>query len=58
MEDRFEIYTKEKPQKGEANKRAKAVLAAFFNVKEERIRLIKGFQERNKIFEIYGPKQS
>ncbi len=48
----FAIYVREKPIKGMANQRIKAVLAAYFHKPESAIRLVKGWQERNKIFEI------
>ena len=51
-EDSFEIKVKAKPQRGEANREAMKVLAFYFKIPESKIRLIKGFRERNKIFEI------
>jgi len=52
LEDSFEIRVKEKPVMGRANKEVKRVLASYFGIPESRIRLIKGFKQRNKIFEI------
>ena len=51
-EDSFEVKIKEKPEKGKANKEVLKVLSLYFKVPESRIRLIKGFKKRNKIFEI------
>jgi uncharacterized protein (TIGR00251 family) len=52
--DGFKIKVKEKPMKGRANKKVIEILASYFKVPESKIRLIKGFRERNKIFEIAG----
>ncbi len=51
-EDSFEIKIKERPIKGLANKEVIKILASSFNIPESNIRLIKGFKQRNKIFEI------
>jgi uncharacterized protein YggU (UPF0235/DUF167 family) len=51
-EDRFEIKVKEKPENGLANQRVIELLSSYFNLPKNKIRLIKGSKERNKIFEI------
>ncbi|MEO0098653.1 MAG: DUF167 domain-containing protein [candidate division WOR-3 bacterium] len=51
-EDTFEVKVKAKPEKGEANKEVRKLLSLYFKVPEAKIRLIKGFQERNKIFTV------
>jgi len=51
-DDEFEIRVKEKAEKGKANRAVIKVLANYFKVDELEIRLVKGFKERNKIFEI------
>lgn len=51
-EDTFNIKVKEKPVRGLANKRIVEVLSLYFRVPAAKIRMIKGFRERNKIFEI------
>jgi Uncharacterised ACR, YggU family COG1872. len=51
-DDEFEVIVKEKAEKGRANKAVIKVLANYFKIDESKIRLIKGFKERNKIFEI------
>lgn len=51
-EDSFEISVKEKPIRGEANRRVAEVLSLFLKVSKEKIKLIKGFHGRNKIFKI------
>jgi uncharacterized protein YggU (UPF0235/DUF167 family) len=43
---------KEKAEEGRANRAVIKVLADYFRVDELKIKLIKGFKERNKIFEI------
>ena len=52
-ENSFEIFLKEKPERGEANKRIFEILAEYFSVSKKRIKLIKGAKTQNKIFEIY-----
>jgi len=51
-EDSFEIWVKEKPVQGQANRAVISVLAKYLNINREKIRLIKGFKQRNKVFEI------
>lgn len=51
-EDSFDLKVKEKPIMGQANKAAIKILASYFNVSENKIRIIKGFKQRNKIFNI------
>ena len=51
-EDSFEVYVREKPVQGMANKAIISALSSFMNIGEGEIRMIKGFKERNKIFEI------
>lgn len=51
-ENSFEVRVKEKPIKGQANRAVVEALSVYFKIPKEKIRLIKGFKERNKIFEI------
>jgi uncharacterized protein (TIGR00251 family) len=48
----FEVRVKEKAKEGRANRAVIKILANYFKIEESMIRLIKGFKERNKIFEI------
>jgi len=48
-DDSFEIWVKEKPIKGQANRAVIRILSAYF---KKEVRLIKGGKETNKIFEI------
>jgi uncharacterized protein len=50
--DEFEVRVKEKAEQGRANRAVIKVLADYFKIDESRIKLIKVFKERNKIFEI------
>lgn len=50
--DSFEIKVKERPIKGLANKAVIDILSSHFKVSTSKIRLVKGFKQRNKIFEI------
>ncbi len=51
-EDNFEIKIKEKPLQGRANNQLIKCLADYFILPENKIRLVKGFHQKNKIFEI------
>jgi len=53
-EDSFEVKVKAKPIMGMANRAVIAVLADYFKISPDKVRLIKGFRERNKIFSILG----
>jgi len=50
-DDEFEVRVK-KAEEGRANRAVIKILANYFKIDESMIRLIKGFKERNKIFEI------
>ncbi len=50
--DSLEIKVKAPPVKSQANKEVMEVLASYFKVSESEIKLIKGFKQKNKIFEI------
>ncbi len=52
LDDTFEIRVKEKPKNGEANRAVTAALAAYLNIPQSRLKLIKGSTQRNKIFEV------
>ncbi|PIU98342.1 hypothetical protein COS61_01955 [Candidatus Wolfebacteria bacterium CG03_land_8_20_14_0_80_40_12] len=51
-EDSFEIKVKEKPIRGKANEAVVNTLSSFLKVPGGKIKLIKGFKRRNKIFRI------
>jgi len=51
-EDSFEIWVKEKPIQGQANRAVISALVKHLNINREDIKLIKGGKTRNKIFEI------
>ena len=51
-QDSFEIKIKEKPIQGNANKAVIRALMDYFQIPESKIKLIKGFKKRNKIFKI------
>jgi uncharacterized protein YggU (UPF0235/DUF167 family) len=46
------VKVKEKAEEGRANRAVIKVLANYFKIDESQIRLVKGFKERKKIFEI------
>ena len=51
-DDSFEIKVKEKPIKNLANKAVIGTLSLCFKIPASKIKLVKGFKQRNKIFEI------
>lgn len=51
--DSFEVCVKEDPVQGMASLRTIEILADYLKVKKEKIRLVKGFKQRSKIFEIF-----
>ncbi len=51
-EDGFEVKVREKPESGKANKAAIEILSSYFKLSEKNVKLIKGFKQKNKIFEI------
>jgi uncharacterized protein YggU (UPF0235/DUF167 family) len=51
-EDSFAVYLREKAEKGMANKKLRGIIAAYFNVNEERIKIVQGGRSRNKIIDI------
>ncbi|MBI2042728.1 MAG: DUF167 domain-containing protein [Candidatus Nealsonbacteria bacterium] len=53
-EDSFEVWVKEKPVMGLANKAVIDALARYFSTSAANVRLVRGFRERNKVFEING----
>ncbi|MBU1177562.1 MAG: DUF167 domain-containing protein [Patescibacteria group bacterium] len=50
--DSFEIWVKEKPIQGQANRAIITILTDYFKIPRENIKLVRGFKQRNKIFEI------
>lgn len=51
-EDSFELKVKARPVRGLANKAVIDALSFYFKIPASKMRLVKGFRERNKIFEI------
>lgn len=50
--DSFSISVKAKPVQGMANRAVVELLASYFKIPDSCVRLVKGFKERNKVFEI------
>ena len=50
-ENSFEIWVKEKPIQGQANRAILRALAEYLEVDQGKIRLVKGFKQRNKVYE-------
>ncbi len=50
--DAFKVNVAAKPENGQANARARELLAHYFAVPAGKVRLIKGARESHKIFEI------
>jgi len=51
-ENNFEIKVKARPIQGQANQEAIEILADYFKIPQSKVFLIKGFKQRNKIFNI------
>ncbi|KUK49875.1 MAG: Uncharacterized conserved protein DUF167 [Parcubacteria bacterium 33_209] len=51
-EDSFEVFVKAEAQRNMANKRIIELLAEYFNLPQYKVKIIKGFKESNKIFNI------
>lgn len=51
-ENSFQVWVKTKPIKGQANQALRQVLGGYLHLPIDKIRLVKGFKQRNKIFEI------
>ncbi|HEY4510507.1 MAG TPA: DUF167 domain-containing protein [Candidatus Paceibacterota bacterium] len=51
--DGFTVSVREKPERGEATRAVIRALAKYFRVQASNIRVVKGWKERNKIFEIF-----
>jgi len=52
--DEFLIKVKEPPKEGKANSAIIKLLAEYFNVPRDSIRISSGFKSRNKVIEISG----
>jgi len=51
-EDKFEVHVKEKPHAGLANQAVIQLLASYFNMSLNKIKIIRGQKTPNKIIEI------
>jgi hypothetical protein len=51
-EDNFEVFVKVDAQRNMANKKIIELLAEYFNLPQYKVKMIKGFKESNKIFNI------
>ncbi len=51
-ENSFEIKVKEKPQNNLANERVVQILASYFKISENSVKLVKGRKQTSKIFKI------
>jgi len=52
-EDSFEVKIKQKPIQGQANQAVINALSLYFNIPDKKIKLVKGFRQRSKVFEIW-----
>jgi len=50
--DSFKIKVKSKPEKGKASREAIRTLSYYLKIPESKIKLVRGFKQPNKIFEI------
>jgi len=51
-EDSFEVYVKEKAERGEANKALRSALSSYLKIPVGKLRLVKGAKSRSKIFKV------
>jgi len=51
-DESLDIYIREKPIEGKANKKIIEVLSEYFKVRKNQILLISGEKSKNKIFEV------
>ncbi len=51
-ENSFSVYTKAKPERGEANLAVHKLLCEFLSIAPQKLRLIKGPRSPSKIFEM------
>lgn len=50
--DTFFVSVKERPEKGKANRAVVKALAAYFNISQEKIKIISGRSARRKVVKI------
>lgn len=51
-ENSLQVYTKSKAEQGKANSAIKEMLAAHFDVSLKQVKLLRGFKQQNKLFNI------
>ncbi len=51
-EDSYEVWVKAPARQGQANREISQVLAKYFNLSPSQVRLVRGFNQPNKLFEI------
>ncbi len=56
QENHFEVFVKEPPLEGRANKRVIQLIAEYFNIPLSKIKIIQGFKSREKVLEINSSK--
>lgn len=52
QENHYEVFVKEPPMEGRANKRVTQLLAEYFKIPVSKIKIISGLTSREKIIEI------
>ena len=51
-EDSFDVFVEAEAERNMANKRIIELLAEYFNLPQTKVKMIKGFKESSKIFDI------
>ena len=51
-EDSFDVFVEAEAERNMANKRIIELLAEYFNLPQAKVKMIKGFKESSKIFDI------
>lgn len=55
--DTLVVWVRSPPTRGRANEEARELLADHFGVSKERVRLIRGWKSRKKVFEVELPEE-
>ena len=55
--DTLVVWVRSSPTRGRANEEARELLADHFGVSKERVRLVRGWKSREKVFEVELPEE-
>lgn len=52
--DSFDVFVEAEAERNAANKRVIELLASYFGIPQTKVKMVKGFKEQSKIFDIRG----